>query len=597
MPKVFRYNSSGTWSEIKNIYRYAGSSTWQKIKKAYRYAGSGNWALVFSSQDAPIQDYAPTLTGNAQAGTSLTATSGSYDSYFSLVTRIAYSTTDASFINSTTGSTSSSFPTSVRTSPYSVTNSDANSTSLYYAAVDRVEYSGNGKYYFYYGTPILSFIQPTVTTPTLSSATTSGFTVSWTSGPSSYHTSDVLIYDSSQQLIATYTSQTSPYVWNGGSEGTKYYAKVKVTSTDSSGTNVTSSFSSSITTDTTPTLSSPTNLIVYTHDPRITSNNFVASWSAVSGATSYRYSIYDNTNGVYLHSNLTTSSTQTTTLSIGEKRQIIVYVRAEAAGYNPSSYSQIYYDCGPIPIVPTSFDIYTYAINGTYIFFTHSGGSGHGVYLRADMFNAAHTDAAFNSEQYEDYATGISNMSPATTYTYFASSPGSVYNMRLHSYTTGRLYGLNNKYLTTSYTNFYYIRSLVPAASTVTSLTITDSTIGQIVPGTITFSFKVTSNIINTHFYEVDLYKYSGNTYVSTQRYEFFTVNGRTAGNQGLPGSFNGWLPGGDSASPTIALTVSGCQPGYRYIVNAFPFGVAYDSGTGFYYKYGIGAYVTEITI
>lgn len=606
-PKIYRLSSSGTWQEIKKLYRMSSSGIWGQIKKIYRLSSSGIWSLIFTSQEAPIQSLKPTLTGNAQAGTSLTSTSGEYDSYFSLTTRIAYSTSTASFVDSTTGSVSSSFPTSIQTSPYTVTNSDAAvltvpsyKPSYYYAAVDRVEYSGDGKYYFYYGTPVLSFIQPTVTTPTLSNATTSGFTVSWTSGPSSYHTSDVLIYNSSQQLIATYTSQTTPFVWSGGSEGTTYYAKIKVTASDSSGTNVTSDFSSSITTSVTPTLSDPTNLIVYTHDPRVTTNNFVAKWSAVSGATYYRYWIWDVTNQTYLYSNVTTTSTETTSLNIGEKRRIQIFVRAEAPGYNSSLYSYIFYNCGPIPSVPSSFNIYNHAINGTFINFSHSGGAGNGVYLRSDMFVSAHTNPTFNSEQYEEYTTGIFTWDPASTlYIYFVSNPGSVYNMRLHAYTTGKLYGVDNKYLTTSYTNFYYIRSLTSASGTVAPITITNSSV--IKPGvqSMIYQFTVTSNIINVHFFEVAVQKYTSNgqTYVSTQDTEYFTVHGRTEGTNYAPGVFVGWPPGGLSALSYINKSFTGLESGHLYQVIAWPFSVAYDSGTGFYFKYGTGIFVGQVIV
>ena len=146
-------NGDGNWVPALSFWVKTASNTWSPIQKAYVKVGS-LWRRFFPTVTvAPVQISAPILSGDAKATTDLSVTSGEYDSYLSITTRIAYSTSASSFVDSVSGSSSSSFPTSVQTSPYTVQYADASTidghTSYYYAAVDRVQWSVDSKYYFF----------------------------------------------------------------------------------------------------------------------------------------------------------------------------------------------------------------------------------------------------------------------------------------------------------------------------------------------------------------------------------------------------------------------------------------------------------------
>ena len=303
-------NGDGNWVPALSFWVKTASNTWSPIQKAYVKVGN-LWRRFFPTVTvAPVQISAPVLSGDAKATTDLSVTSGEYDSYLGITTRIAYSTSPSSFVDSVSGSSSSSFPTSVQTSPYTVQYADASTidghTSYYYAAVDRVQWSVDSKYYFFYSTNVRSYILPSVSTPLLYNATTTGFDILWVGNPSyggnDYFTnSEIQIYKTSDNSLVTTISlpANNPYTWTGGSYSTSYYAKVKVTAKDSALTSVTSSASSSISTLSPPTLSDPTGIMVWTYNPL--GGAFTINWNAVSNATSYDW-IVQSTDASYFNS-------------------------------------------------------------------------------------------------------------------------------------------------------------------------------------------------------------------------------------------------------------------------------------------------------
>jgi hypothetical protein len=191
----------------------------------------------------PSNSVAPgisTDTGNYSAGSIITGTTGTWSNAASYLIKIVRST-----------STPITSDSALVSNVYTITDADAADPSFYFA-VKVTAYSGAGQtgssVVAYSATSPISTLVPTVSTPTLGTATKTGFTVTWTSGPLNRHTSNVQIYNASQTLLTTISGVTSPYVWTGASVNTTYYVKVRVIAQDTSATSITSGFSSSITT-------------------------------------------------------------------------------------------------------------------------------------------------------------------------------------------------------------------------------------------------------------------------------------------------------------------------------------------------------------
>ena len=272
----------------------------------------------------PSNSVAPgisTDTGNYSAGSIITGTTGTWSNAASYLIEIARSaftpiTSDSALVSNV----------------YTITTTDAVDPSFYFA-VKVTAYTGAGQtgssVVAYSETSPISTLVPTVSTPTLGTPTNTGFTVTWTSGPTNYHTSNVQIYNASQTLLTTISSATSPYVWTGGSANTTYYVKVRVVAQDTSATSVTSGFSSSMTTY----LNTPENTVAPTLTP--TSGN--------AGTTTFSV----NSNGTWNNVNLSTVFTYQWQYLAGNPQNLAseaeVARGSTSASYSPpSNYVTLY---------------------------------------------------------------------------------------------------------------------------------------------------------------------------------------------------------------------------------------------------------------
>lgn len=206
----------------------------------------------------------PTFTGNGLVGSNFSITGGSWTNA-TTVTRYIEATSSTFNDPTQTGySPAVSKYNSTADGSYAVTFSDAYSPAYYMRGVviatgpgGTTVWKSNSSNTAITGS-VKTYYLPTTTTPTVSSATSTGFTVSWTAGSNPAGgsvSSTVQIWNSSQTAIVQSISAVSPYTWTGGSASTTYYAKIVVTANDAnsntgaSSDTTTSAFSSAITTN------------------------------------------------------------------------------------------------------------------------------------------------------------------------------------------------------------------------------------------------------------------------------------------------------------------------------------------------------------
>ena len=306
--------SALTWTTISD-------SVWKDITN---FDIDDSYTAVVTSANqsvtAPSNISSPTLstdTGNFSAGSTITINAGSWNGANSYTYELLYSST-------TPVATSSSKKTLANTNQYVITNSDATASSYYFMA-KITAWSGAGQTGLstiaYSSTSSISTIIPSSTTPSLTSATSSGFTIGWTASPTGYTktTADIYIYDSSLQFVASVTGVTnktdgtaSSYVWTGGSSGTTYYARVLVYATDTSVTTAFSPYGGSITTTSAPVNTSlptlSTDTTNFSAGSTITVNT--GTWT---GASSYSYTLNAaNSSGTTITTKINNSSTTNT---------------------------------------------------------------------------------------------------------------------------------------------------------------------------------------------------------------------------------------------------------------------------------------------
>jgi hypothetical protein len=306
--------SALTWTTISD-------AVWKDITNAD--IDDSYTAVVTSANQsvtAPSNISSPTLstnTGNFSAGSTITINAGSWNGANSYTYELLYSAT-------TPVATSSSTKTLVNTNQYVITNLDATSNSYYFMA-KITAWSGPGQTGLstiaYSSTSSISTIIPSSTTPSLTSATSSGFTIGWTASPTSYTktTADIYIYNSSLQFVTSVTGVTnktdgtaSSYVWTGGSSGTTYYARVLVYATDTSGTTAFSPYGGSIT-----TTSAPVNISLPTLSTDTTNfsagSTITVNTGTWTGASSYSYTLNAaNSSGTTIITKINNSSTTNT---------------------------------------------------------------------------------------------------------------------------------------------------------------------------------------------------------------------------------------------------------------------------------------------
>lgn len=272
--RVYFGDQAGTTSGIP--WTAVNNNLWDIIQEwSYPPGLDDDWTAVVSAanQSAPFptNTSAPTLTtdtGNFSAGSTITLNTGTWTGTNSYLYEILYGGSTPIATDST------ATKTLINTNQYVITNADASAPSYYFRG--RVTgYSGSGQTgnsaQAFTTTSARSTLNPT-TTISVGTSTETGFTISGTAGPltgfgTTYvNITEIQIYNSSQSLVSTITTGLPTvngttgawsYVWTGhsGSQAT-YYAKVKVTATDSDQTTFTTGFSSSI--STLAALSSPT---------------------------------------------------------------------------------------------------------------------------------------------------------------------------------------------------------------------------------------------------------------------------------------------------------------------------------------------------
>jgi uncharacterized repeat protein (TIGR02543 family) len=146
---------SGTWPGLSAGTTYSGNFVAQKGRSSgITYATSSTFSFTTDSPPPPPTLYSyPTLSGSTVSGSQLSVSSGSYSSGTISSTRIAYATEpNTAYWTYATTSTPSS-----RTSPYTVTDSDASSPPYYFAAVDAV--LSNGTTYYFFSYPQVSYLK------------------------------------------------------------------------------------------------------------------------------------------------------------------------------------------------------------------------------------------------------------------------------------------------------------------------------------------------------------------------------------------------------------------------------------------------------
>lgn len=344
-----------------------------------------------------------------------------------------------------------------------------------------------------------------------------------------------------------------------------------------------------------PTLSTPTNLNVKTHNPTTVTNNFVANWSAVTNATSYTYSVYDNTNNTYIYQNQNTASTETPTLSVGAQRNVTVYVKANASGYNSSTDATYSYDCGPIPTGPTGLtrEVSWIPTSLGTVFIIFSGGTGHGrevwFYKYSNVHSAGTYSTGFFTVDVTDYKQSFSG-NPVYSWTL---DTGSAYFAYTYNYTFGRNNGNVARYYSPGYAIYYYLKTPSPSSTNLgtTSSTITNAVVGNgPTINTIQYSFNLNGPATGIHYWEVSLQKYNKFTgaYIENMPIDGTSYTRYVLRHgQAIPysiwstGSF--FSPeGSDSIVSVIGQTLI-ITPGFRYWVVVYAGGWKYDSTSGFY--------------
>jgi len=267
-------NGGSSWTSTStnttvDITGLTASTSYTVLVRAnnYYFTGTNYGSVTFTTTAGPVNTLLPTLstdTNNFSRGSVITVSEGTWTGTSSYKYEILYSANPAV-------PTDSPAYTANASNQYTITLSDATAPSYYFRA-KVTGYDGankTGDSVIAYGVvSSRSYIVPT-TSISVGTATSTGFTISGAAGPVTSGAryvviSEIYIYNSSQTLISTIsTDLPTPalttgdwsYVWTGGAASTTYYAKVKVSSTSSNVQEFTTAFSSSIATTAPPVAS------------------------------------------------------------------------------------------------------------------------------------------------------------------------------------------------------------------------------------------------------------------------------------------------------------------------------------------------------
>lgn len=329
MPKWYRLNSSGSWTQLQSIYRLNSSGIWTKLKTIYRLNSSGSWGIVHSSAAVPAATTSPTLLNqsssadNFYGGDTLTLKRGAYtnttaDSNTTYRMRIYLGADITKPLSDT------NYWTPVVSTTYTGSNSNAN-TTVTYSLTDADAYSdfyvvgevrvnndantaGSATYDFE-TTKVLSRISFTVSGLTSSGVTSDDATLDWTVGGIN---NDIYIY--SQRLVIretgpsgtiiqdvnpSYTARTYSFT-NAFQASTLYYAVIEVIADDGWKLTANPTKLTDVHYFTTQSLP-PVNTVAPTIGPlnnrgylpvSTTLTATQGTWSNVSGTTTYAYDWY-----------------------------------------------------------------------------------------------------------------------------------------------------------------------------------------------------------------------------------------------------------------------------------------------------------------
>jgi hypothetical protein len=375
----------------------------------------------------------PTLSGSGQALTNITFAGGTYTNYASKTTTL-YASTSLSFSTSVANKGS--------TSPYQITNSDAQSPAFYFAVCDAVLGIDGVTYYYWSGGftgaagtgavtettssggAILSYPPPfTINSyPTISGSGVYGATVTGSAGTYSGYSSisSTLIYLYSAASTNAYSSSTPGYsstshTWSTG-DGNPPVTHVVMRDTvvgndavtryiysggySSTGTNTVSitdgagAIVAYLATQTTPTLNSSYTSTSGGFTTTITNYDSTASYTAAIGS-------YNSTTTP----TATVSGSTVTVSNVSNGAYVYVSVTATKSGYNPSTSAQVF---GYSLSAPSAFTYYGYDST-----VTPSWPSGAGISITGASNNimTVNWNAASSAITYADQVFGVYNSS------------------------------------------------------------------------------------------------------------------------------------------------------------------------------------------
>lgn len=410
------------------------------------------------------------------------------------------------------------------------------------------------QFYSYISSPT-NTIAPNLTNSGTSMSVTSG---TWTGSPTSY--TYTWYQTGSGSPVRTFGPTINTSDSYTGSYGNTYY--VSVTATNGAGSTSENSNSLYISL---PQLSTPSNLRPYEDNPTIGTNNFQATWDAVSGATTYTWTIKRTSDNFILGGPTTTTGQYTQTTTVTPGTQITVTVVAKASGYLDSNAATLTYTTALTPTAPTSITGYTGSI-GTITISGISGGGPNYLDRRYEY------DTLFS---YPNEPFSYTNAKTSTsTLTITGLNEGSPYNIYIYGYSTGYAAGIQYDY--TSSIGYYALGYALPRATSAPASAPTTSTFSSSLnaaKNTYTYTYTPTSIPTKTSFFYIGAYEYiwNGSSWVGVG----FTANAYHY----ISGGTTGALPPTTNMSSALTVKPSiGYGGSSYYLYNLFAYVYNFDS-------------------
>ena len=406
------------------------------------------------------------------------------------------------------------------------------------------------QFYSYLSSPT-NTVAPSLTNSGTSMSVTSG---TWSGSPTSY------IYTwyqtGSGSPVRTFGPTVNTSDSYTGSYSNTYY--VSVTATNGGGSTSANSNSLYISL---PQLSTPSNLRPYEDNPTVGTNNFQATWDAVSGATTYTWTIKRTSDNFVLGGPTTTTGQYTQTTTVTSGTQITVTVVAKASGYLDSAAAILTYTTALTPTAPTSASSYASGV-GTLTIPGISGGGPNYLDRRYEydtLFSYPNEPFSYTSAK-----------TSTSTLTITGLNQGSPYDIYIYGYSTGYAAGLQYDYKSsTGFLTLKYAPTLATSAPASAPVTSTFSSSLNAAKNTYTYTYQPTSIPTRTSFFYIGAYEHiwNGSSWVNVG----FTANG----DHYISGKTTNFAPT-PTANMSSSLTV---KPSIGY-------------GGSSYYYYDLYAYV-----